>query len=237
MTHKYLIACKVLKPEIEFCLAQKPPENPLTVIWMQQGLHNTPDTLRTELQNQLHAIPGTEVVVLAYGLCGRALGGLHSPHPLVIPRAHDCISLLLGSRKAHEQFIQDHPGSYFFSAGWLQEAPLPSPENDRRRLEEYTAQYGPDNADYLLQIETAWRKKYKQAVYINWNLPGVEKDRRLVQEAAAYLGWNYTELQGSPHWLCQLLTGPWNPEDFLILQPHQPVPEDIAGLCPMESQP
>jgi hypothetical protein len=237
MAHYCLIACKALKPEIEFCLARKPPENSLTLVWMQQGLHNTPDTLRTELQTQLNGTSQADAVLLAYGLCGGALRGLRCPKPLVIPRAHDCISLLFGSRKAHEQFIQDHPGSYFFSAGWLQEAAIPSAETDRRRLEEYTAQFGPDNADYLLQTETAWRKKYKQAVYINWNLPCADRDRRLVQDCAAYLGWSCTEVQGSPDWLCRLLNGSWNPEDFLILAPNEPVPEDLTGSCLKELQP
>ncbi|MEJ5259004.1 MAG: DUF1638 domain-containing protein [Anaerohalosphaeraceae bacterium] len=237
MAHYYAIACKALKPEIEFCLTKQPSQNSLTVDWMQQGLHNTPEELRTQLQKKLDTVPDADAVLLAYGLCGGALRGLHCRRTLVIPRAHDCISLLFGSRETHEQYVREYPGSYFFSAGWLREAPVPSAQNDRRRLEEYTALYGPDNADYLLQTETAWRKKYKQAVYISWNLPDSPQDRRMVQDCAAYLGWNYTEIQGSPDWLCRLLNGPWNPEDFLVLNPNQPVPEDLSGLCLRETQP
>ena len=41
--------------------------------------------------------------------------------PLVVPRSHDCIALFLGSdAEYHEQF-RHFPGTYYVSAGWVEE--------------------------------------------------------------------------------------------------------------------
>ena len=108
---KYLlIACKVLEPEIEFCMTQIQHE--IDIVWMEQGLHNTPDKLRDELQAQLNAAADSyDAALLGYGLCGNGILGLSCPLPLVVPRLHDCISLLLGSRQRHEEYFQQDRGT------------------------------------------------------------------------------------------------------------------------------
>ena len=237
MAHYCLIACKALKPEIEFLLAEHPPKHAVELQWMQQGLHNTPAKLRSQLQDKLDTLCSYDAVLLAYGLCGGGLAGLRCPLPLVIPRAHDCISLLFGSRRAHEQFVNAYPGTYFYSVGWVQEANMPCREYDQRLADEYISKYGPDNADYLLDIEHGWRKKYKQAVFIDWNLPDSSRGRQFTREAAAYLGWDFAEVKGSPAWLLRLLQGDWRPDEFLVLKPNQPLPDDFTGSCMMDFQP
>jgi hypothetical protein len=47
-----------------------------------------------------------EAVLLGYGLCNNGVVGLHAPVPLVISRAHDCITLLLGSRERYNHSSQ-----------------------------------------------------------------------------------------------------------------------------------
>lgn len=67
------------------------------------GLHDRPDHLRASLQgviNELEARDDIDAITLLYGLCGCGTAGLRAGrHPLVIPRAHDCITLFLGSRE------------------------------------------------------------------------------------------------------------------------------------------
>ena len=47
---------------------------------------------------------GYEAILFGYALCGNGLLGLTAfTVPLVIPRAHDCITLLLGSRQQSAQ--------------------------------------------------------------------------------------------------------------------------------------
>ena len=55
-------------------------------------------------------------------------GWRRGPSPLVLPRAHDCITLLMGSRTEFERYFQDHPGVYYRSTGWVERgADLESP--------------------------------------------------------------------------------------------------------------
>jgi len=38
----------------------------------------------------------------------------------VVPRAHDCITLLLGSKERYAKLFGERPGTYWYSAGWLE---------------------------------------------------------------------------------------------------------------------
>jgi hypothetical protein len=52
--------------------------------------------------------------------------GIHARAvPLAIPRVHDCISLFLGSDAAYRREFARYPGTYYISAGWVQEKVQP----------------------------------------------------------------------------------------------------------------
>ncbi len=38
----------------------------------------------------------------------------------MLPRAHDCITLLMGSRTKYLEFFQANPGTHFRSVGWVE---------------------------------------------------------------------------------------------------------------------
>ena len=94
-----LVGCAVMNREVSTLVAQSP--NIIRVWWLRQGLHNTPDLLRTEVQKTIDEIEKEnesleenlrfEVVVLGYGLCSNGVIGLRSRTlPLVVPRCDDC---------------------------------------------------------------------------------------------------------------------------------------------------
>ena len=61
-----------------------------------------------------------DAVLLGYGLCSNGLVGMGARSiPLVVPRAHDCITLFLGSKERYLQYFQDNPGVYFMTSGWI----------------------------------------------------------------------------------------------------------------------
>ena len=94
-----LIACGVLEPELSRLVAASP--NDVELHLLQAGLHDDPQKLRTEVQAAIDSAEGTgvEAVVIGYGLCGRGTSGLTARSvPVVIPRAHDCMTLFMGSR-------------------------------------------------------------------------------------------------------------------------------------------
>jgi hypothetical protein len=230
-----LIYCKVLERESRLCASRSP--NEIEFIPVEQGLHNTPDKLRDELAKLLESVENTDAVLLGYGLCGNGTLGLSCRVPLVIPRAHDCVTFLLGSRQRHEEYSQKFPGSYIFTPGWIEESRMPCKDRDQRLLEEYTEKYGDDNARYLMEVEQAWRSQYHRAVYIDWDLPGKEQFIQYTKDCAEYLGWQFDIIEGDSSLLQRFLDGNWDPDEFLVLPPGQKIAEDMIGGCKLETQP
>ncbi|MEJ2148240.1 MAG: DUF1638 domain-containing protein, partial [Chloroflexota bacterium] len=93
-----VIACQVFRGLLE----QYMPEDMAgQVTFLDYGLHAVPRRLNTTVQETIDSIEQPSLVVLGYGLCGNGLKDLQAgKHTLVIPRADDCISILLGSRQA-----------------------------------------------------------------------------------------------------------------------------------------
>ena len=115
--------------------------------------------------------------MLAYGLCGGATAGLHAGAiPLVVPRAHDCITLFLGSRSRYDTEFVGHPGTYWYVQDYLERTDdgsafggvgSGSDTATQATYEEYVEKYGEDNAAYLMEALGAWRSHYDRAAYVD----------------------------------------------------------------------
>ena len=148
-----LIVCKVLQREAYYCAARS--KNVVDIVLMEQGLHDEPDRLRKQVQNALQRtddIQGRpyDASLLGYALCSNGTVGLSAQIPIVIPRGHDCITLLLGSKDQYQQYFDSHRGVYWYSPGWIESGKQPSRQRYQQLLEEYKQKYGPDNAQYLV---------------------------------------------------------------------------------------
>ena len=209
---------------------------------MQQGLHDEPDKLRTEVQKALDNtldIQGREydASLLGYGLCSNGIVGLSAKIPIVVPRGHDCITLLLGSKDKYKEYFDSHRGVYWYSPGWIESGKQPSKERYEQLLEQYTAKYGQDNAQYLMEVEQGWIGQYNWATFIDWGLVNADKYRDYTKRCAEFLKWNYDELKGSPDLMQRLMDGHWDDTDFLVVKPGQAIREDLAstGIIKAES--
>jgi len=221
-----VIACEVFYRELSLAVAQS--ENVLDLRFMPFGLHSRPSELRQRLQEEIARSDEREYdyVILGYGLCSRGTADLRAGAvPLVMPRAHDCITLLLGSRARYNKEFETHPGTYYYSSGWIERAvgyvrqgfiEEAREVKTRLRFEEYKAKYGEDNARYLIEQESLWMANYSRAVYIDTGLGAVEHYRRFVKGVASSRGWNYEEIAGDISLIRRLVAGNWN-EDFLIV--------------------
>ena len=119
--------------------------------------------------------------MLAYGLCGQAIAGLTAAQiPLVIPRAHDCITLFLGSRERYREYFDNHAGVYFQTSGWIERG-----QNRGTQLscafDELVERYGEEDARYIYQELT---KHYRQFTFIEM---GVEPDSRFEEMRKIYV--------------------------------------------------
>jgi hypothetical protein len=199
---------------------------------IQRGLHNTPGKLRRELQQRIDAIKGYDAILLVYGLCGNATAGVRAGSiPLVLPRAHDCITLFLGGRQRYTEQFEKTPGTFWFVQDYIERddgsgSSLsfgPGSSADSQALyQSYVEKYGQDNADYLMEAMGAWQAHYDRAAYIDLGIGDGQAVEARAQQEASQRGWAFERLQGDLNLVARLLNGEWQ-DDFLVLQPGEVV--------------
>jgi len=217
-----ILACRVLERELAMLAADLP--DPPAIHWLEQGLHNDPPKLQATLQQKIDQLERDSQVarfVLAYGLCSRGVEGLTTQQAdLIVPRSHDCIALLMGSRAKHEAYLADNPGTYWYSVGWNACHTPPGEARYNKLRSEYVAKYGEDNADYLMEMEQEWFRTYSRATYIATHTGNDDEQAAYTRACADWLDWQFDQVTGDLDWLRQLLTGPWHDDErFLIVPP------------------
>lgn len=233
------IACKVMQREAYFCAAKS--VNVVDIVLMPQGLHNEPDKLRTNVQEELKNTADVQgrdydAVILGYGLCSNGIVGLSATIPIIVPRGHDCLTLLLGSKEKYQQYFDSHRGVYWYSPGWIENANQPGKERYERTLNDYREKYGEDNAKYLMELEEGWMNEYSWATYVDWSLAGCETHKKYTKQCADYLGWNYDEINGDASLIQRLVDGIWSEEEFLMVQPGKKIAEDLTSSGIIKSE-
>jgi uncharacterized protein DUF1638 len=219
MSRYYVIACRVLWREL--CYHASLSQNVLDFHYLEQGLHNTPDLLRSELQKSIDAVQDDyDAILIGYGLCSNGVEGIVARKaPLVLMRAHDCITFLLGSKERYREYFDTHPGTYWYSPGWIDESVMPGLERYEETLKSYTEIYGEENAVYLMEMEQGWMRNYSNAAYVDLGFGGTDHYSDYTRRCAEYLNWKFDHLQGDPRLLVDFVEGRWNSEEFLTVKP------------------
>jgi len=172
-------------------------------------------------------------ILLGYGLCNNMLLGLKARHtPVIVPRAHDCVTLLLGSKERYREIFSDAPGTYYYSAGWLEYRQRGGERVERRQgaelgtqdnYEQMVKKYGEDNARYIMETLGNWTQNYSRGLFIRYDFTDHLPARAHVQRLCRERGWAYQEVAGDLRLIQNWLDGNWPEEDFLVVEPGEAV--------------
>lgn len=236
-----VIACEVLTREVCRYVADSP--HTIDLEFTPKGAHDDSEGLRALIQSRIDEAENSprqyDAILLGYGLCGNSTLNLAARKTrLVIPRAHDCCTLFLGSRERFKEHFADAPSTPFSALGYMErdgaytrESTLSSTTGLYATLEEYIAQYGEENGRYIFETlhGSIRAAEGKRIVFIDLpetrHLNALERCRILAEAE----GKELVVLEGSSRLLRKLIHGEWD-DEFLIVEPGQ----RIAGVYDWE---
>ncbi len=231
------IACEALARLVYLGAARSP--HTVDVELLRIGLHNDPADLRRTLQARVEEAAHGEydAVAMAYGLCGQATAGLEARKvPLVLPRAHDCITLFLGSRQRYREQFELCAGTYWYAADYIERGGRSSgalslgnatEEQVQATYREFVQTYGEENAGYLMEAMGGWGRHYSRAAYIDTGIAETPATEQTAREEAGRRGWSFEKLSGDDSLVRRLLAGEWE-RDFLVVRPGEKVAESYG---------
>jgi hypothetical protein len=222
-----LLSCEVFMRMSSHAIAKTP--HIIDVDYTKLGAHEAPDTLNGELQQKIDIADATneyDAILLGYGLCGNTTVGITARTiPLVIPRAHDCCTVFLGSKAKFVENFGDKLSSLWSSAEYMERCNDYLRDTDTGKLlgldndfAELVQQYGEETAKYV------WDTLH----------PENHDDELIFIEVAEFSHLGYLEkmkahakeenkslkvLDGDMRIINALIQGDWNNEDFLIVPP------------------
>lgn len=204
-----VIACETLRDELLF--AMEAARLRTQIVWIESGLHDTPNKLRVRLQQALDAVAGRERVFLLFGVCGNAALGLRTgAFTCIMPRVDDCISLLIGSPQARAQIGREH-AAYFMTEGWLR--------GERNLWVEYqycVNKYGEEQARSIAHMMYG---HYRTLGILDMGVAPLAPLLASTKTIADTLGLRQKVFPATTDYIRDLLTGPWPPERFLVKEP------------------
>jgi hypothetical protein len=209
------------------------------------ALHDRPEIMRGILQQavtELDARDDIEAIVLVYGLCGCGTVGLHTRrHRLVIPRAHDCRAIFLGSKEEFARRQEACPGCYYYTPGWNQARRVPGPDRLAFLKESLAERFEPEDVEFLIESEQEMWSNYDTAAFIDLGTAAGPREAAYTQACAQDLGWTFEHLQGDLALLRDLIWGPWDDQRYQIIAPGQQLGHSpdaaIVRADPLKNQP
>jgi hypothetical protein len=215
MKYKF-IGCEIFKKPVY--MAAEASKHDIDIEFTKVSAHSSPGDLREKIQSAIDKADSIyDGVLLGYGLCGNSTVNLMSRSvPLIIPRAHDCCTVFLGSRSSFLKHFAMTPSAEWRTACHYEcSKDLEQGFCDYEKLIE---KYGEDNAQYIRQ-NLAGETSVDFLTFIN--LPGIENNDALnaFLEEAKKRGKSTRFIEGDLRLIWKLLVADINHDEFLVVQP------------------
>lgn len=228
-----LISCNVFMREACYCIAHSP--HVIDVDFLELGEHVHSQRLNRALQAKIDEAETSAkeyaAILLLYGLCGNAAVGLRTQKTrLVLPRAHDCCTILLGSRERFLEHFQDNLSRPFSSVGYLERGSYYiRTDEDGGKVhygDQYAAlveQYGDDNAKFIWESmhPPALDQIDDKVVFIDLPETTALNAEARFRATAEKDHKTCLRVEGNLNLIRKLLYAEWDPAEFLIVEPGQ----------------
>ena len=225
-----LISCEIFRYEVNAVIENS--THSIDVEFLPKALHDLPtDEMFQHLKKSVEESDNPErydYILLAYGLCNNGTVNLQTSQvPMVIPRVHDCIGVLMGGRDIHAAYFEKHPGCYYLSTGWMDYDGFNDTDSIQSQLsmnhsyDYFLQNYGEENATFLYEQLSSQFDNYNETTYIRTGLKEDNAFEKQAEKKACRQGWNFSTFSGTLSYIEELLSGSWDKEKFILIEPGQ----------------
>lgn len=226
------ISCDALSRQVYLCAAQSP--HLIDVELVSMGQHIKPKELNRTLQVKIDNVKDKsyDAILLCYGLCGQATVGLAAREiPVVMPRAHDCITLYLGSKDEYKKQQEMCPGTIWYTKDYIERLDNATECSgmgassaelyDEKAYDAMVKRMGKERADRIIASMGDMTKNYERVVFIEQGIVDAQKEENTVRIEAETKGWRFEKMKGDIKLIRDLINGLWPEKDYLRIEPGQ----------------
>lgn len=206
-----VLACETIRCELMRAMEDTGSTYP--IYWLNSGLHNTPNVLRSRLSETIAEAEsdGFDRLLAAMGFCGNSFTEVATGHiELILPRVDDCITLLLGSIQRRRK-LSETDAAYFLTHGWMR-----GERNIWVEHQHLVSKYGKDVANDIAEMMFG---HYRTLILLDSNTEPIEPLIESTKIIAETLHLEQKVVPATRDYLAALLRGPWDNERFVVVSP------------------